>query len=332
MSNPVSAGIVDLTGEDDDDSLTEVLGLDDENPVDGNDTREQSHIPEPFVRQRRAPGHLGGSRPTSTQPSRNRSQNVIDLSDDEDIPDNPFPEAHRQPEMRRGSTSSDIVFVGERVATPPTNPALNNHRPSVRDRRPTPGPYRERRLPRDVNVPPLPMGGLGGFPDFFRRTTQTLFALAPPFLQPNPNEIPEPMLNDDLEIVEFNYGQAAFPMGDRGSETPQATPGSAYKEPPPVPEGFAGDIEEDGVYMCPRCDEELATGDTEEKQQVWVAKQCGHVSSFPSHIVLWLTLVGVLRWLCTCPSAQVRYQEGEEAERCRCIQDVCCRRMRREGR
>lgn len=287
MSNPARGVIVDLTGEDDDDDdLSEVLGFNDDHYFEGEDTPERLHIPESYVRQRRTPGDVDQSRLPLFQSAHGRPQNVIDLSDDEDVSYNPVPHAPQQPEPRRSSTSSDIVFVGERVATPAANPAPAHRRPSLRDRRPTPGPHRDRRLPRDMAAqPPLP--GLGAIPNFLRRTTQTLFALAPPFLQPNPNDIPDnPLLNDDLEIVEFNYNNAAFPLGDRGSETPQATPGEAYREPPPVPEGFAGDIEEDGVYMCPRCDEELATGDTEEKQQVWVAKQCGHVSSrFPCYVI-----------------------------------------------
>jgi len=269
MSNP-SPALIDLTGDDDDeDRLSEVLGFNQEQDVFPDD------IPESYVRDHRTPGDIDEA--TLPPPPPRSRPYIIDVSDDDEYQ----PEgAGSRPnaEVRRASTSSDIVFVGERIATPPINPTPNNRRPSLRDRPPTPGPHRQRR-PRNMAAPP-PLPGLGGLPDLIRRSTHALLGgFAPPFLQPNPNAVANNANfdNDDFEIVQFDYGQAAFPMGDRSSETPQATPGEAYKAPPPVPEGFAGDVEEDGIYICPRCDEELATGDTEEKQQVWVVKQCGHV-------------------------------------------------------
>lgn len=55
-----------------------------------------------------------------------------------------------------------------------------------------------------------------------------------------------------------------------------APPRSSYKPPSPAPEGFTRSASEDDVVVCPNCDMELGTGD-EVKQQIWVAKQCGHV-------------------------------------------------------
>ncbi|KPI38228.1 uncharacterized protein AB675_980, partial [Cyphellophora attinorum] len=81
---------------------------------------------------------------------------------------------------------------------------------------------------------------------------------------------------DFEQVPAFDYARPAFVLDDRAEEVPNNTPGDAYKEPPAVPEGFAGDLDENGVYLCPRCEEELATG-SEEKSQIWVVKQCGHV-------------------------------------------------------
>lgn len=264
---------IDLTGDDDDDdSLSETLGL--------NDGYHLYEYSQEQPRRVSTPNDGGRTAPPPAQTSRNPPQVFIDLSNDEDQPANPPQELQQLMGPRRTSNSSDIVFVGARVSTPPpVNPSSDNRHPFVRTRLPTPGPHRDRRQPRNMAAPPPLPGRGGGLPNFIRRTTQTIFgALNQPF-HPNQHAIALPApLNDDLEIIDLNYGQAAFPMQDRGSETPQPTPGEAYKEPPPIPEGFAGDIEEDGVYVCPLCDEELATGNTEEKQQVWVVKQCGHVS------------------------------------------------------
>jgi hypothetical protein len=91
---------------------------------------------------------------------------------------------------------------------------------------------------------------------------------------------------DFEQVPAFDYARPAFVLDERGADEvpPNNTPGDAYKEPPAVPEGFAGDLDEQGVYLCPRCEEELATGE-EEKAQIWVGKQCGHVSLICLHQV-----------------------------------------------
>ncbi|KAL2826515.1 hypothetical protein BDW59DRAFT_65899 [Aspergillus cavernicola] len=53
-------------------------------------------------------------------------------------------------------------------------------------------------------------------------------------------------------------------------------PRSSYKRPSPAPDGFTRSVAEEDIATCPNCDEELGTGD-ELRQQIWVAKQCGHV-------------------------------------------------------
>ena len=72
----------------------------------------------------------------------------------------------------------------------------------------------------------------------------------------------------------MNFGMTGFDMGMGGNreETPKY-------EPPSEPEtGFTRSPGEDEVVVCPNCGDELAMGDSEMKQEVWVIKTCGHVS------------------------------------------------------
>ncbi|RAL14556.1 putative RING finger domain protein [Aspergillus homomorphus CBS 101889] len=59
-------------------------------------------------------------------------------------------------------------------------------------------------------------------------------------------------------------------------ERPERPPPNAYKPPSPPPDGFTRTLEEEDVVVCPNCDGELGIGD-DIRQQIWVAKQCGHV-------------------------------------------------------
>jgi hypothetical protein len=287
MSN--NNNLIDLTGDDDDEQPVEDAfdaGLDDfffdEDFILDQPEHDIFHHDAP-----QPPPHM----PPQQQPNPGQ-QTFIDLSDDDDITAEAMQAAPQDRTVRRESTGSDIVFVGERTIRPPANPPPNRRRSSVRDRRPTPGPQRNRR-PRSLAAPP-PLPGIRALPDLIRRT---LFGAAEIAMMPDGHGglPPPPPLHDELEIVEFNYGQVGLPTQDRASETPQTTPGEAYKEPEPVPEGFAGDIEEDGVYICPLCEEELATGESEDKQQVWVAKQCGHVSSIFYYLESSANGIGLLR-------------------------------------
>lgn len=75
--------------------------------------------------------------------------------------------------------------------------------------------------------------------------------------------------NLDYTNVQF----ALFP-GEPVRRRPATPP---YEAPPPLAEGFTGSPTEDQVVVCPSCGDELATGRTDEKKQVWVVKACGHV-------------------------------------------------------
>lgn len=52
---------------------------------------------------------------------------------------------------------------------------------------------------------------------------------------------------------------------------------SSYKALSPAPEGFTRLLAEDDVPLCPNCHDELGTGEG-LKQQIHIAKACGHVS------------------------------------------------------
>ncbi|RJE26135.1 hypothetical protein PHISCL_01485 [Aspergillus sclerotialis] len=71
--------------------------------------------------------------------------------------------------------------------------------------------------------------------------------------------------------VELNFGTVS-PV----AQPEPGPPRDSYKPPSPAPEGFTRSIGEDEVVVCPNCDVELGTGDG-VKQQIFVAKKCGHV-------------------------------------------------------
>lgn len=75
----------------------------------------------------------------------------------------------------------------------------------------------------------------------------------------------------------MDYGMAAFDMGYGGGGNRPPTP--KYSPPPEPATGFTRNPGEDDVVVCPNCGDELAVGDEEAKQEIWVNKACGHVSA-----------------------------------------------------
>lgn len=51
-----------------------------------------------------------------------------------------------------------------------------------------------------------------------------------------------------------------------------------YVPPPAAPEGFTRTPKAGDVAVCPNCDNELGAGEEPLGRQIWVSKQCGHVS------------------------------------------------------
>ncbi|KAL4973996.1 hypothetical protein BDW66DRAFT_140900 [Aspergillus desertorum] len=101
-----------------------------------------------------------------------------------------------------------------------------------------------------------------------------------------------------LSTPDVNWGLAV----PSGLERQRDRPRDAYKPPSPAPQGFTRSATEEDIAICPNCDAELGTGD-EIKQQIWVSKQCGHVSHnslcLPVHPLFFNVCVGVLRRMCS---------------------------------
>lgn len=217
---------------------------------------------------------------------------VIDLSDDSDFHiqefDDPAAERRaRRPTPFEPASSPEVEILHERPA-PAANRRVNSERPERNERN---------RLP-PIATPPLPMGPgpFGYFPEIIRRSTQLIFGNFGNTLTNRMQDTQESMrqINEEVRrrqeihnenppfVINLDYRQQAFALGgfemqERTSETPQVVQ-EPYKGPPAPKEGFIRTFTEDSVVLCPMCGDELATGDNETKQQVWVVKGCGHVS------------------------------------------------------
>ena len=80
--------------------------------------------------------------------------------------------------------------------------------------------------------------------------------------------------NANLPNLALGYDLSSFSMDS--SHRPETRRRETYKPPSPAPPGFTHTLGEDDVAICPNCYWELGTGDG-KKQEIWVAKQCGHV-------------------------------------------------------
>ncbi|KAJ5881056.1 uncharacterized protein N7473_012109 [Penicillium subrubescens] len=76
--------------------------------------------------------------------------------------------------------------------------------------------------------------------------------------------------------VYLDYTTSSFPMETAPTRYEDRRRRDTYKPPSPAPEGFSRTLGEDDVAVCPNCDWELGTGEG-KKQEIWLAKQCGHV-------------------------------------------------------
>lgn len=77
--------------------------------------------------------------------------------------------------------------------------------------------------------------------------------------------------------VSLDYEQPSFAM-ESPSAPESRSQRDTYKAPSPAPEGFTRTLGEDDAAVCPNCYWELGTGEG-QKQEIWVAKPCGHVRS-----------------------------------------------------
>lgn len=74
----------------------------------------------------------------------------------------------------------------------------------------------------------------------------------------------------------IRFGVPSFDYNPPSQPTPRPRR-SSYKGLDPAPEGFTRLLAEDDVPVCPNCGDELGTGEG-LKQQIHIAKPCGHVS------------------------------------------------------
>lgn len=87
----------------------------------------------------------------------------------------------------------------------------------------------------------------------------------------------------------MDLGSVGFDLGF-GIPRP---PTPKYEPPQPAEEGFTRNPEEEEVVVCPNCGDELAMGDKDVKQQVWVVKACGHVSLTGTNTFAYIVLTSV---------------------------------------
>lgn len=111
---------------------------------------------------------------------------------------------------------------------------------------------------------------------------------------PRPNNFVESFFLGSESIVNMgppeailDYALSSFSMEPAVGRHEERRRRDTYKPPSPAPEGFSRTLGEDDVSICPNCDWELGTGEG-KKQEIWVAKQCGHVriSSTPFNVMI----------------------------------------------
>lgn len=78
----------------------------------------------------------------------------------------------------------------------------------------------------------------------------------------------------------LDFMRQGFDMGNVPRPPP---PPPTYDAPSPPREGYTRSPKEDDVLICPNCDEELGSGQSDMKKQVWVARKCGHVCTVAIH-------------------------------------------------
>lgn len=237
-------------------------------------------------------------RPAPTTP---REDDVIDLTNEPEIP------LHRSQtrgsDTRTSSTSrpprfgrnilTDVVDLEDESANDPgegpsSSPEVQFVRSTVRSRPSQRLSARMREIIFDAwTSQDLPTG----FPPLPSAYTQVLgqFTRANENARPRrdrgyrgPATDPEDVLflaSDGMhDGVLLDYSRPSLVM------EPPSPPGSrlqrdTYRPPSPAPEGFTRTLGEDDVAICPNCSWELGTGE-DRRQEIWVAKPCGHVCSF----------------------------------------------------
>ncbi|KAJ5620303.1 hypothetical protein N7510_004287 [Penicillium lagena] len=161
------------------------------------------------------------------------------------------------------SSSPEVQFVGA-VRRPPANRSphhrFEGYFQRMRATRPHSRifpPHRERADTRELRRGTSFGSGLPSFTDSF-------------LLGDHPDSV--------ISFLNLNYESASFPIGPPIRQEPR-TSRNTYKAPSPPPAGFTRTLADDDVAVCPNCSEELGVGEG-TKQELWIARQCGHVSTF----------------------------------------------------
>ncbi|KAL4868063.1 hypothetical protein BDV12DRAFT_170293 [Aspergillus spectabilis] len=227
----------------------------------------------------RYPGDgLDFRRPVTSSVPPEDDSGVIDLTNEPDSPELPrrqIPESSsRRPRPPRFGREimTDVVDLEEEEPDPPSSPEVQFVSSSVRQQQPTP---RTQGLMSSNFWRMLPL------PTMFRPTNELGHRREVPW--PAAGHLSRADLETlwigdgmDLTINLDNAGWEILGISPDRERPERERPRSSYKPPSPASEGFTRSVAEDDVAMCPNCDEELGTGD-DTKQQIWVAKQCGHV-------------------------------------------------------
>ncbi|KAL1961689.1 hypothetical protein VTN77DRAFT_1327 [Rasamsonia byssochlamydoides] len=269
------------------------------------DDRQSHRLALPPLPQTRYPGDgYDFRRPVMSTSS--HTEDVIDLTNEPDSPPQQpsrnhgpghRPRSHRPPRFGR-NIMADVVDLEEepdppRRDDPPSSPEVQFVRATVRPPRPQrPQSVASRarsfmgrsslfdmlrlRPPRFASSGVL--SGQDAFTQEVARRARDLAGRRPPphgidtlWIDDGHGEGADLTIDMDVDVpLGMDYQVAGFPMGHPARAPPQ------YKPPSPPPEGFARTVQEDDIVVCPNCDHELGTGD-DLKQQIWVAKPCGHV-------------------------------------------------------
>jgi hypothetical protein len=276
------AAHVDLSGDDD------VIDLTSDDPAPATHTHAPSAGLQP---------HWGGQRRTGNNgpPRLPRGMDIIiDLDNGEEEWRMATPPQQDQPRPAIEPESPEIEFISSRRVDPQSReqsvPNRQNHDgDDVEFLRANPLPADERRRHMDAELEEV-LGllnrGRAGFAHLrahierthaqIDRTTE-LFRRGP--VAPPRNPRARATIRTFIAPVNMDFGVVGFDMGLGGNRVPEPPP-PTYEAPAQAPEGFTRSPEEKDVLLCPNCDDELCTGEDENKRQVWVIKHCGHVSFY----------------------------------------------------
>lgn len=235
---------------------------------DGSETAEPPDSPEiQFVSSRRL-----------DPPQRRNPTPYLEVDDEDEVEflsENPLPESERRPRTRIQDLLEDPAFM---VRAPHLRGSLERHEGETRRVRDAQiarmermfAESRSRRTPRPLSAGPRPMVRIAPL----RRDMPGHFHVG--FIAPN-----------------LNFGAVGFNMGIGFVDEPEAPPPPppTYDAPQAAPQGFTRSPQEEEFLVCPNCEDELCTGDSDQKRQVWLVKGCGHVCSififgFLVHIII----------------------------------------------